>query len=711
MSGCKRYYHNINLTGNQLQEVILNPVTTTQRISIGLTLGPNDEGYIVYDTNDDVFYYWDGTQWLPIAASGTSGTSGSSGTSGINGTSGSDGTSGSSGISGTDGTSGSSGSSGLPGSSGTSGSSGVNGSSGSTGSSGSDGTSGSSGTSGSNGSDGTSGSNGSNGTSGSNGSDGTSGSSGTSGTNGSNGTSGSSGTSGTNGSNGTSGSSGTNGSNGTSGTNGSNGTSGSSGTNGSNGTSGSSGTNGSNGTSGSSGTSGTNGSSGTSGSSGESGSSGTSGSSGINGSDGTSGTSGSSGINGSSGLSPIGNSSFILFDNVTVNISNTTTETTIVSALIPANIINTDGGVIDFTVNSDYLNNTGGNQGFTLRYKINGTTVYEDSIGTVATSANRRQIGIDGKIVRDSATGCYIDTFVMVGPSLLAAIGFGDLSAVSVRSNPVYSTRPATWNWSVANTFEITIQLSSTSTNHVYDRYYYTFVNGGPDGTSGTSGSSGTSGNNGTNGTSGVNGTSGTSGINGTSGTSGTSGVSPSTSGLCTQKQVLIAAHSFYIQTAGGSINDHWYANSDCGWDGCPLDVNWSGSIADPPNILMSNLNGLIYPPGEIPSGAEITVCGNLYFEDNLGDFGFSLLRADCTNINNNAETFPISAVTSDPNQSQVLFNTFYTDGPNKFACFSARITTDTNVNCDRPLLLGFFFNGAPAKAKVTYSMHATFNC
>jgi hypothetical protein len=125
----------------------------------------------------------------------------------------------------------------------------------------------------------------------------------------------------------------------------------------------------------------------------------------------------------------------------------------------------------------------------------------------------------------------------------------------------------------------------------------------------------------------------------------------------------------------------------------------------------MSNLNGLIYPPGEIPSGAEITVCGNLYFEDNLGDFGFSLLRADCSNINDNTDVFPITTVTGDPNASQVSFNTFYTDGANSFACFSGTITTDTVINCERPLLLGFFFNGAPAKAKVTYSMHARFNC
>lgn len=63
MSGCKKYFHDINLVGNKLQEVILNPMTTVQRVALGSILGPLDAGYVVYDTDTSLPYFWDGTAW------------------------------------------------------------------------------------------------------------------------------------------------------------------------------------------------------------------------------------------------------------------------------------------------------------------------------------------------------------------------------------------------------------------------------------------------------------------------------------------------------------------------------------------------------------------------------------------------------------------------------------------------------------------------
>lgn len=213
MGNCKTYYHDMNIDGNKITNFILNPVTTTERTTIGLTLGPADEGFVVWDTNLNTQFFWDGTQWVALmnGTSGTSGTSGNHGINGLNGTSGSSGSSGSSGITGTSGTTGTSGNSGTSGVNGTSGSSGLTGTSGTTGTSGSSGLSGNSGTSGSSGLTGSSGSSGTSSTSGTSGVNGTSG---TSGANGSSGTSGSSGTTGTSGSSGSSGTAGTSGTNG-----------------------------------------------------------------------------------------------------------------------------------------------------------------------------------------------------------------------------------------------------------------------------------------------------------------------------------------------------------------------------------------------------------------------------------------------------------------------------------------------------------------
>jgi hypothetical protein len=179
----------------------------------------------------------------------------------------------------------------------------------------------------------------------------------------------------------------------------------------------------------------------------------------------------------------------------------------------------------------------------------------------------------------------------------------------------------------------------------------------------------------------------------------------------CIEKQVLIAAHSFHIESCGGDIKENWFANSNCGWDGCPLDVNWYGAVTDAASVLVANLNGLIYPPGDIPSGARITICGNVYYEGTLNDFGFRLFYLRCTDINDNGDFFDANPVTNNANESEVTFTTFYDNSVGKHACFEGSVTLDVAVNCINPLLLGFFFQGGPALAKVTYSMHATFDC
>jgi hypothetical protein len=76
---------------------------------------------------------------------------------------------------------------------------------------------------------------------------------------------------------------------------------------------------------------------------------------------------------------------------------NSTTESSLISGAaasstsgfkIPANTLGL-AGAVRFTLVSDYLNNTGGNQTCTIRIKFGGTVFYGDAVGSIAASANR----------------------------------------------------------------------------------------------------------------------------------------------------------------------------------------------------------------------------------------------------------------------------------------------------------------------------------
>ncbi|RCL64618.1 MAG: hypothetical protein DBW80_01290 [Bacteroidetes bacterium] len=46
-------------------------LNTNSRNTLGALCGPNEEGLVVYDTEEDLFFYWDGSQWIPYPGSGS----------------------------------------------------------------------------------------------------------------------------------------------------------------------------------------------------------------------------------------------------------------------------------------------------------------------------------------------------------------------------------------------------------------------------------------------------------------------------------------------------------------------------------------------------------------------------------------------------------------------------------------------------------------
>lgn len=166
-------------------------LSTLQRI--GILPGTNDFGLFVYDTDLDGFYYWDGTQWLPMG-SGTGGSTGPTGPTGPTGLAGSNGATGPTGAPGASGSNGATGPTGPSGTDGVTGPSGTDGATGPTGPSG--GPAGPTGPTGATGSNGSAGSTGPTGPTGS----GTTGATGPTGPTGNNGSAGSTGPTGPTGS-------------------------------------------------------------------------------------------------------------------------------------------------------------------------------------------------------------------------------------------------------------------------------------------------------------------------------------------------------------------------------------------------------------------------------------------------------------------------------------------------------------------------------
>lgn len=60
----KLIYHDINLVRvSELKEARLHNITTADRTTLGGSLGGTNTGLVVYDTDLDTLYIWDGSAW------------------------------------------------------------------------------------------------------------------------------------------------------------------------------------------------------------------------------------------------------------------------------------------------------------------------------------------------------------------------------------------------------------------------------------------------------------------------------------------------------------------------------------------------------------------------------------------------------------------------------------------------------------------------
>lgn len=65
----KKYLHDIDLQTNRLLNARIHPVTTAQRLTLASSYNSGDEGVLVFDTDLNVFFVWDGNAWLAFSVS------------------------------------------------------------------------------------------------------------------------------------------------------------------------------------------------------------------------------------------------------------------------------------------------------------------------------------------------------------------------------------------------------------------------------------------------------------------------------------------------------------------------------------------------------------------------------------------------------------------------------------------------------------------
>ena len=233
------------------------------------------------------------------------------------------------------------------------------------------------------------------------------------------------------------------------------------------GSSGTSGTSGTRGTSGTSGSSGTNGSNGSSGTSGTSGTTGTSGTSGLNGSSGTSGSAGTSGSSGTSPVLPLPvvYGLFAQTANSTI-VTNTTTESTLIGTGVGTLSVPANGFSVGDSFRAVFggVMNAGNNE--TIRIKLkSGSVILLDS-GLQNT----------GSSVIDDVWSLNVDfTVRQIGTAGVASIvslgsfHYTKTNNASVQGFGFNVVNNTTFNTTISNTLDVTVQWGSASTgNNIY---------------------------------------------------------------------------------------------------------------------------------------------------------------------------------------------------------------------------------------------------
>lgn len=149
----------------------------------------------------------------------------------------------------------------------------------------------------------------------------------------------------------------------------------------------------------------------------------------------------------------------------TAAITNSAAETSVFSGTIPANTLGTNGAV-RIIMHGQMLQDVGTAQGYTLRIKYGGTTMYSSSTGNLfGTSSTRRAYRMEFILASDGTTSSQrvFGAANNFAPANTPTAGYTALTGTPEFSYEVGGTAAA--DSTVSQTFEITIQLTVANTN------------------------------------------------------------------------------------------------------------------------------------------------------------------------------------------------------------------------------------------------------
>lgn len=145
-------------------------------------------------------------------------------------------------------------------------------------------------------------------------------------------------------------------------------------------------------------------------------------------------------------------------------ISNSTTETDVISITITNNTFTT-GKTLRVKLWGDFVKNTGGTENTTNMVKLGSTYMYKDSIGNLVNSANNRLPVIDIDLYAVSNTSQTVRMFTVYATGGTADIGDGDGAQSSVQRIGSYSGTASEDMTSGNKTFSFAVNFSGANTS------------------------------------------------------------------------------------------------------------------------------------------------------------------------------------------------------------------------------------------------------
>jgi hypothetical protein len=145
-------------------------------------------------------------------------------------------------------------------------------------------------------------------------------------------------------------------------------------------------------------------------------------------------------------------------------VSNTTSEITVLDVTIPAGTLDSNGEGVDWSLSNIILNDSGLARTFTIKVLVNGTTVYQDTSDSLASSSTKRSFHIAGTLGRQSATLAQGSALFSIGAGT-ATTGIGDFGGAGLRVT-TFAWEDAAATWASDVTFKVTYTLSIGSASY-----------------------------------------------------------------------------------------------------------------------------------------------------------------------------------------------------------------------------------------------------